>query len=360
MNIISFTIINSNSVPKSLLRRANSQKYETFDLQGSLVALTSVRFFSFSVNWQLIVPLQTDSTALSPKFYFSSPSQAFNTLSSLLLNTTAELDGLLAILDPATYQNVSASHIFSTAAPSTAPTNSPSKLSATSFFLSLNGLLSSNILIASLCAGFLYIAMSISLCYCIAYQRHARKIRDNKSYVEEKVSALRNVVLEASSPPRDRSLLRNPATVSPATDLEFSTGILSGDYDNGKNRRGAAAKKTGAIAPEDLQSLCSQIEVLHEQNNSIRAEMKLNPRRMNQKIQSYLNTVKSAAGTEDLSIKERKRLQTYFYLLEREKRKLSEQKKAAAAKNKANDELSANNLKPDGNATLYSVVPMSP
>ena len=353
MQILSFTIIGSSGT-KLLRRRVTIVR----PLAGGKELQSMPVMYSFSVVWQFIVPLRTSSSAAMARFYFSTSTEAFITLSQLLLNATNSgvLTGFLSYLDPVTYRNVSVSHLFSTSSPSTAPTYSPTELSAASFFVSLNHLLSANILIASLCAGLLYVALSISMCYCITYRRNTRKIRENKQYVQDKVSALQAVAdslaAQKSALPSHERFIRNRNQVSPLSDLEFATGIIPSSPGNSekKNRR----QKT--VAPDDLHALCAQVSALHVKNNALRAQLTLPARRLNNKIDSYIAAAASATqspteGDIIFGAKEMKRLKTYFYLLEREQTRLLAMKRTAASKRPAGDDRTPTSR------SLYSVVP---
>ena len=357
MQVLSFSIIGSTGT-NSLRRRRRlaigNPIADSKDLQSM-----SVFYYSFSVVWQFIVPLRTTSSVAMSRLYFATSSEALATLSQLLViaannGTTSDI---LSYLNPITYGNVSVSHIFSSWAPSMVPTYSPTKISAASFFLSLNHLLSTNILIASLCAGLLCIACSISLCYCVTYRQNTRKIRENKQYVQDKVSALRAVADSLSNQksflPSDDPFKRKTNQMNSPSDLELATGIIPSGSGEKKGRRGSHA-----VSPDDLQGLCAQIKALHVENNALRAQMTLVPRRLNSKIESYLATAAAAPSSsnqrETLGAKEMKRLKTYFYLLERERKRLLALKKSAASKRPG-----GNDQNVGAPRSLYSVVPLT-
>ena len=175
-----------------------------------------------------------------------------------------------------------------------------------------------------------------------------------------KIKFRRSVRLQILSPNRKVFFLlmtlskeKRTNQMNSPSDLELATGIIPSGSGEKKGRRGSHA-----VAPDDLQGLCAQIKALHVENNALRAQMTLVPRRLNSKIESYLATVAAVPSSsnqrETLGAKEMKRLKTYFYLLERERKRLLALKKSAASKRPV-----GNDQNVGAPRSLYSVVPLT-
>jgi len=339
MNVLSFSVVDKVTSLGELLR-------------GSRIL--SGDWYSFSVNWQLIVPIQSHvQGAPQLLFYFSSSQQASDTLTAMLLNATASglLISLLIALDPLSYSSTtSASHIFATSQPSLAPTASPSKLSAESFFVSLGVLLYAHLLISTLCTGLVLLLLCVLLGFCVTYRRRARKIRENKAYVEEQVLALQSAV--ASMVPTTRSNLSMQRSNRVSPQEEYSQ--IGNRKDDAKKSKSPKGRRT--VAPINLKSLKQHILALHAANNQRRQTLGLPLRSMNRKIEEYVAVQTASDTQESFNGKEFKRLQTYFYLLEKERVRLEKaNNRSPISSRTAPDDSLTSKVAP-----LFSIVPMSP